>query len=406
MPVGVRRSLGYFALFLTTGLDMAVLGPTLPNLARQTGSSLGEIGLVFFLGALGVSIGTLLGGWVLGRVSGRLFLGVNQIVSGSLLFLVPHIGWYGPLLAVFAIKGIAGGMVGTSANTLLQWTHGSKAGPYVNALHFFFGLGGFLSPFLLGLLLTTGAQYSEAYFLLALFDVAVGVAVLLRLSPPSAPPAHVVDGSRSGARTTHLAPIVIAGMLFLFFYVGAEITFGGWLSTYAVTLGLADGARTAYLTSLFWLSFTLGRLISIPMALRFSSARILAVALVCSALFLGLLVVFPRSPEVLWISAAGVGFSMAPIWPSGYNLAVQSIRLTAGIGAVIIMGDSVGGMVLPGLTGIFMERAGAAAMTQLVLASIGATAIAFLAILTVRARWNAAATSVSLTPTTRVEPQP
>jgi FHS family Na+ dependent glucose MFS transporter 1 len=89
---------------------------------------------------------------------------------------------------------------------------------------------------------------------------------------------------------------------------------------------------------------------------------------------------------MLWIAAAGVGFSMAPIWPSGYTLAVQSIRLTARVSAVIMLGDSVGGMVLPGLTGLFMEQAGAAAMTLLVLASVAATFVAFLAILAFRTR--------------------
>jgi FHS family Na+ dependent glucose MFS transporter 1 len=388
MPLGVRRSLGYFALFVTTGLDMAVIGPTLPNLARQTGSSLGEIGLVFFLGALGGSLGTLLTGWILGRAPGRPFLGVSQIVSGSLLLLVPFVGWYVPLLARFAVKGLAGGMVGASANTLLQWTHGPKAGPYVNALHFFFGLGGFLSPFFLGLLLTAGARYSDAYALLAVFDVAVGIAVLLRLSPPSAPAAREAGNPGVTAEASHLAPVVIAGMLFLFFYVGAEITFSGWLPTYAVKLGLADGAEAAFLASMFWLSFTIGRLISIPMAIRFSSARILAVALSGCALFLSLLVLLPGSPAILWVSVLGLGVAMAPIWPSGFNLAVQSIRLTAGIGAAILMGDSVGAMVLPGLTGLVMERAGAAAMTGLVLAGVGATAVAFLAILIVRAQRN------------------
>jgi FHS family Na+ dependent glucose MFS transporter 1 len=406
MPVGVRRSLGYFALFTTAGLDMAMLGPTLPNLASQTGSSLGEIGLVFFLGALGVSIGTLLGGGILGRVSGRAFLGVCQIVSGSLLLLVPHVGWFVPLLALFAVKGIAGGIVGTSSNTLLQWVHGSKAGPYVNALHFFWGLGAFLSPLLLGLLLTIGARYSDAYTLLAIFDVSVGVAVLLWLSPPSAPPAHALSGSGVAVRTARLGPIVIAAMVFLFFYVSGEITFGGWLSTYAVKLGLADGARAAFLTSMFWLSFTLGRLASIPIALRFTSAQILAAALVGCAVFLSLLVAFPGSPEVLWISAIGLGVSLAPIWPNGFNLAVQSIRLTAGVGAVILMGDSIGAMVLPGLTGLVIERAGASAMTVLVLVSIACTAAAFVAILIVRARWSRGPGSLRVGPAAGSEPQP
>lgn len=390
MPLAFRRSVGYFALFLCLGLDMAVIGPTLSDLAGQTGSTLGEIGMVFFLGAGGVSLGTLLGGWTLDRTSGRLVLGAAQIISGSLLFLVPHVGWYVPLLALFVIKGIAGGVVGTGANTLLQWTHGAKAAPFVNALHFFFGLGAFLSPLLLGLMLSAGAAYSDVYTLLALFDISVGAAVLVRLSAPQAPQMGHREAGATGTHSSYLAPIVVAAMLFLFFYVSAELTFGGWVYTYAVTLGLADPARAAYLTSLFWLAFTLGRLISIPVAVRISSAHVLVAALIGCTAFLGLLVVFPASPGVLWLAVAGVGFSMAPMWPSGYNLAVQSIHLTARLGAVIMLGDSIGGMVLPGLTGLFMERAGAAAMTKLVLASMVATAVAFGAIALFRARRRAA----------------
>ena len=390
MPLAFRRSVGYFALFLCLGLDMAVIGPTLSDLAGQTGSTLGEIGMVFFLGAGGVSLGTLLGGWTLDRTSGRLVLGAAQIISGSLLFLVPHVGWYVPLLALFVLKGIAGGVVGTGANTLLQWTHGAKAAPFVNALHFFFGLGAFLSPLLLGLMLSAGAAYSDVYTLLALFDISVGAAVLVRLSAPQAPQMGHREAGATGTHSSYLAPIVVAAMLFLFFYVSAELTFGGWVYTYAVTLGLADPARAAYLTSLFWLAFTLGRLISIPVAVRISSAHVLVAALIGCTAFLGLLVVFAASPGVLWLAVAGVGFSMAPMWPSGYNLAVQSIHLTARLGAVIMLGDSIGGMVLPGLTGLFMERAGAAAMTKLVLASMVATAVAFGAIALFRARRRAA----------------
>jgi FHS family Na+ dependent glucose MFS transporter 1 len=291
-------------------------------------------------------------------------------------------------------------VVGTGANTLLQWTHGAKAGPFVNALHFFFGLGAFLSPFLLGLLLSAGAAYSDVYTLLALFDISVGAAVLFRLSPPQPPQMAHREAGATGTQRSYLAPIVVAAMLFLFFYVSAEITFGGWLYTYAVKLGLADAARAAYLTSLFWLAFTLGRLISIPVAVRFSSAHVLVAALTGSAAFLVLLVVFPASPEVTWLSVAGIGFSMAPIWPSGYNLAVQSIHLTARLGAVIMLGDGIGGMVLPGLTGLLMERAGAGAMTKLVLASTVATAVAFGAIVLFRARRRAALTAPVSDPAT------
>lgn len=386
VPPAVRRSIGYFALFICLGLDMSVIGPTLPALATQTGTSVGEMGLAFLLGAIGGTIGTLLGGWLFDWAPGRVVLGAAEMLSASLLALVPHVPWIGALMALFVIKGVAGGVIGSGANTLLLWTHGGKAGPYLNALHFFWGLGAFLSPFLLGLLITAGGSYWQAYLILAIFDFAVGAAVLLNLRSPMPITKLPADPSAAKSASWYLVPIVLSAMFFLFFYVSAELTFGGWIYTYAVTLGLADPATAAYLTSLFWLTFTLGRLISIAAAFRFSPAQILAAALAGCVVFLGLLTSFSSSPAMLWIAAAGVGFSMAPIWPSGYTLAVQSIRLTARVSAVIMLGDSVGGMVLPGLTGLFMEQAGAAAMTLLVLASVAATFVAFLAILAFRTR--------------------
>jgi MFS transporter, FHS family, Na+ dependent glucose transporter 1 len=380
MRIAVRRSSGYFLLFICLGLDMAVVGPTLPALAAQTGSTLGAIGLIFFLSAGGGALGTLLGGGLFDRVPSRFVLGAAQFFSAALFFLVPHVPWYGLLLILFVVKGITGGLVNTGANTLLLWTHGEKAGPFINALHFFFGLGSFLSPFLLGLLIAAGGDYSEVYLLLAVIDATVGVIVLLSLSATVSSPKQPSGGDAGGAEPS-VAPIVLSAALFLFFYVGAELTFGGWVYTYAITLHLADAVQAAYLTSIFWLAFTVGRLISIPAALRFSPRQIIPIALTGCAAFLCLLILAPASPSVLWIAAAGAGFCMAPIWPSGYTLAGQSLRLTARISSLILLGDSVGGMVLPGLTGLIIERAGATAMAQLVLGSLIATFLGYLGIL-------------------------
>jgi hypothetical protein len=70
------------------------------------------------------------------------------------------------------------------------------------------------------------------------------------------------------------------------------------------------------------------------------------------------------------------------------------------------MGDSIGAMVLPGLTGLVIERAGASAMTGLVLASIACTAAAFVAIVIVRERWGRGPESLPVGPAAGSEPQP
>ncbi len=380
MNQGIRRSAMYFLLLFSLGLDWAVIGPALPALAAQTGSTLGAIGMVFLLGAAGGALGTLLGGWIFDWAPGRIALGAAQLGSAALLFLMPHVPWYGPLLGVFIVKGIGAGMINTGANTLLSWTHREKAGPFVNALHFFYGLGSFISPFLLGLVIASGGAYRDAFHLLAAVDAVIGALVLLTLHSPVPLPKRPADGSAE-MPALRAAPIVLSAAFFLFFYVSAELTFGGWISTYAITLHMADVVRAAYLTSIFWLVFTVGRLISIPAAMRFSPRQIIPVALAGCAAFLGLLILAPVSSTVLWIAAAGTGFCMAPLWPTGYTLAGQSLRLTARVSSLILLGDGIGGMVLPGLMGLLMERAGASAMPPVVLGSLAATFLAFLAIL-------------------------
>ena len=173
-------------------------------------------------------------------------------------------------------------------------------------------------------------------------------------------------------------------MLFLFFYVGAEITFGGWVYTYAVTLNLASAAGAAYLTSAFWAAFTVGRLISIPAATRFTPKQVILTALFGCLAILALGMVFSGSSLALWLMAIGLGFCMAPIWPTGFTLAGQSIAMTGKITGVILLGDSFGGMVLPTVVGKVIEGSGPRAMVYLVFGSLVLNLLAFAGMLRLR----------------------
>jgi MFS transporter, FHS family, Na+ dependent glucose transporter 1 len=372
----LQRSYGYFLLFVCLGLDLAVLGPTLPALAAQTGTTVAAMGMIFLVSPIGYGVGTLLGGWLFDWAPGRVILGVAQLVSGGMLFFVPAISWFPLLMVLFVIKGVGGGVINTGANTLMTWMHGDKASPFINALHFFFGLGTFIAPFLVGVFLSAGGVYGDVYRLLALFCAAVGGWILLTLAPP--PPVRTREtGGQAEKAGFNLAPIVLSAALFLFFYVGAEITFGGWIYTYAITLGLTDTVRGAYLTSAFWLAFTLGRLASIPIATRVQPKHVIPAAILGGSAFLLLLIAVHDSQPVLWIAAAGIGFCLAPVWPSGFTLAGQSFRLTSRLSGLILLGDSFGGMLLPWLMGTFIERAGPLIMTQLVLGSLLCTMLAY-----------------------------
>ncbi|RPH60564.1 MAG: MFS transporter [Chloroflexi bacterium] len=377
-----RRTLGYFALFIVLGLDTGLGGPTLPSLAAQTQTRLGDMGWLFLAGSVGYTLGTLVGGRIFDRVRGHPVLGLSQLAVAVLIAFIPSIPWLWLLLALAVVKGFAAGLVNTGANTLLVWTHEEKASPYMNALHFSFGLGAFLSPFLIAPLLTIEGGYRWAYWALAVIAALVGLRILGMSGSPQ--PHRHVEGTEKTAPAAIPYPLVITAALFLFFYVGAEITFGGWVYTYAVTLSLATAAGAAYLTSGFWFSFTIGRLISIPAATRFKPVQIIPLALLGCLIILGLGILLPGSTTLIWITSLGLGFFMAPIWPTGFTLAGQSLKLTARASSIILLGDSLGGMVLPWLVGQVINLSGPQVMIYMVFGSLVFNFLAYAGMLRLR----------------------
>ena len=379
MPKNVKlqNTIRYYLLFVSLGFGLGITGPALPSLAAQTGSTLGSIGSIFLVSSLGGILGTVVGGRIFDRVErGHLVLGLAQILAALALAATPLAGSLVVLLVIGFFSGLPGGMINTGANTLLMWTHGKGANPYINGLHFAFGLGAFLAPTVFAQVLNWGGTYQYAYWALASLALLVGVYLATSPGSPEHPDKHE-RGIQSKGELRAVLPVALVAMLFLFFYVGSELTFANWAYTYAITLNLADATRAAYVTSGFWLSFTIGRALSIPVAARFKPVHILTVAFLGGLTAISLSIFNSNSIQILWASAITVGFFMAPIWATGFNFAGQSIKLTATMSSIIILGDSFGAVVLPWVTGLAIERWGAQTMPQLVFGSLAICAMMF-----------------------------
>ena len=63
--------------------------------------------------------------------------------------LMPLVSWFWLLLLVVLSLGTAQGTLDVGGNTLLMWGHREKIGPFMNGLHFVFGIGAFLSPIII-----------------------------------------------------------------------------------------------------------------------------------------------------------------------------------------------------------------------------------------------------------------
>ncbi|MFZ1399466.1 MAG: MFS transporter [Candidatus Promineifilaceae bacterium] len=348
-----KKVIAYFFAFIALGMASAALGPTLPGLAEQTSTQLSGISFLFATRSFGYLTGSILAGRVLDRLPGHPLLMGLLLLMGVALALVPLIGQLWLLTAVMLVAGIMEAGVDVGTNTLMVWRFGEKVGPYMNSLHFFFGLGAFISPIIIAqTMLATDGGIRLGYWVLALM---VLPAVLLFLRFPSLPIRHR-DTAVDNPKANTLLILLVAGFLFL--YVGAEVSYGGWVYTYAITLGLSSSTAAAYLTSFFWGALTLGRLLSIPIAARLHPKTLLSGALGGALLSMGILLVGQSSAAALWAGTIGLGLSMSVIFPTTLSLAENTLSLSGKMTSYFFIGASLGAMIVPWLIGQLFESVG------------------------------------------------
>ena len=348
----MAQTVSYFVSFIALGLVTASLGPTIAGLAARTNTVLSEISIVFMARSLGYLLGSVLGGWLYDRMPGHPVMAAMIVAMGVTMALMPVIPLLWLLAFVCLITGMAQGTLDVGGNVLLVWVHGALVGPYMNALHFFFGVGAFVSPIIIAQIAQRGGDLDWAYWALALLMIPAAVWFL----PLKSPTVHREPEETSGGRSK-LALLALL-VLFFFLYVGAEVSFGGWVFTYSTELGLADETAAAYLTSAFWGALTLARLLAIPIAIRFRPSAILLGDLVICLLSVAVVLVWPHSPAALWVASLGLGLGLASIFPTLMSLAERRMTVTGKVTGWFLIGSSAGGMFLPWLIGQLFEPVG------------------------------------------------
>jgi len=353
----------YYIAFITLGLAVGTTGPVLPILAKHTNTALDGISLIFITSSLGYMAGSWISGHGYDRFPGHLLMAAALVIASVMLFLLPIISVLWVLALLFAVLGFFQGSLDLGGNTLLIWLHGSKVGPFMNGLHFFFGFGAFVAPIIVAQITGLTGDIHWVYWLFAIVNIPIALWIWSQPSPQVRAKASAGDESK-----VHVSPLILALLVaFFFLYVGIESGFGNWIYTYAITLKMADATWAAYLTSTFWGAYTLFRLVSVWTSTKTSPQNILFGNFAASAVGLGLVLFMPGSQVALWAGTAILGAGIASIFPTMLTLVEQRMHLTGSITSWFFAGASVGHMTLPWLIGQIFEPLGATSMMVLLM---------------------------------------
>ncbi len=333
-----------FAVFLLLGVVIASYGPSIPHITQRFHVTVSVAGLIVSANFLGEVIGLMALGltharWSIGRrlTAGTVVFGVGLLAASA----APT--WPLVLLAVFVLGVGAGGLV-VLVNLFYATRYGRRSPAMLGLVNTAYGVGTFLGPALVGL---TGG-YSIVF-------AVVGAGVLLcvvflrravdeETAPAVAPP-------ELSARTLGL---VATFALMLLVYEGLEAGVGTWEATDLITLGWS-AQFAAGATSVFWGAFTLGRVLTAPLAVQWSPQRILVPAFVISVVLL-LGIRAGIAPPLLF---ALVGLCAAPVFPVVVSWMTRVIPNATTLVTYAILGAVIGSALIPAVLGGLIGLAGA-----------------------------------------------
>jgi len=347
---------GSFMGFVHLGLTVAALGPAMPFLAKATGASLGAISSVFIAQNLGYMLGSFFGGRLYDRLPGSRLMSCAVWAMIPVLALIPFARSLAVLLAVVFLLGVDQGVVDVGGNVLILWTPPEGRNTRMNALHLFFGVGATLCLLIMAQAVRLTGGISWEYWSLAALAVPAAL-FLLRLPPVRG---RHVSTAPSGGGTWTLGVILVSALIFL--VVAAEAGYGAWIYTYAVTRRLTDNISAAYLTSVFWGSFTVGRLAATLLSMRLKPLAMILASLGGCLAAAAALIMWPQQPAAAWAGTAAFGFFIGPLFASIFNLAGDTMTLSGRITGLFLVSTSLGGMFLPWLIGQIFEPLGPASM--------------------------------------------
>ncbi len=296
-------------------------------------------------------------------------------VCVALLAMAPS---YGAALGAFLALGFAAMCVNTVGNTLgpmvLFPGNPAKAS---NLLNVFFGVGSFLTPFLIGNLIGKLGYKAAVGIIAALLAVPIVWTVMGTDFPV------IADGFSFGRAVGWLAnPAVLAGGAALFCYISLEATLGGFLTTYLADHKV-DAVKANNYLSLFWVSLLLARLFTafaIPPAVFPYYVPVLAIVAAVALMMM----VTAKTSGMAVVAMLVTGFVIGPIFPTLVGVTFSKTGASSEVFGLIFAIGLLGGIVTPRVMGGFSAsgniRKGIQVLAGLAVALVIISAVLSLAI--------------------------
>ena len=224
-----------------------------------------------------------------------------------------------------------------------------------------------VAPFLVGAVIDASHDIVVSFVVIGAVTVIVGIIAFFVPSFKEGQKDTTVVSKESTEQQALVPPcwkwtLVTLVSVFLCIYATIEISFGSFLSAYSIALKVADEVKGSFMTSVFWCTFCLGRLVGVPVATRLRPAVQSGLAVIL-CLAVSIIFITWRTEAGLWTVAALYGFVMAPTWAATWSMLGAVVPVSGKVAVVIGIGASIGDLGVTLLSGNLIANVGPMAFT-------------------------------------------
>ncbi|CCF60064.1 hypothetical protein KAFR_0I02850 [Kazachstania africana CBS 2517] len=366
-------------MFLVFGFNDQSTGALIPTLVDEYNISEVKVANIFLVQLFGYTFASLCNETIhhhLGMRGGMLIAAMLCLVFFSILVSKPTSFYL--YMACCLPLGLGIGILDASGNVLMGNLVVHK-NEWMGILHAIYGVAAMLTPPIVNYFAEWG--HWSFFFIIPLSLAIIGLIFIIpsfryetaaKYDYTCNHGADVsTDGTESKESFVQLLrnPSILLYALYLFVYLGAEITTGAWFFTYLLTTKSADKIKMSYIASSYWLGLTSGRLLLGFVTKRafsneYRASKVYgALTFAFYALFFGVGLIDTNSNlylTILFVIVFFCGFFIGPLFPSASIVALQVLpkRLhISGVGIAVAVGGC-GGAALPYLAGLLTHLLG------------------------------------------------
>lgn len=332
------------------GVVLSFLGAVKLPLAKRLQINDAQMGGLFTALMFSSTIGVLVSGVAVDMMGAQPVLVFGFLLCGLCVMAIAYSRLYAVVVFACVLLG-AGVMSLSSAGGVLaqEVLFPENAAMSHNLNNLFFGLGAFLTPMLVAMLV------QKLGYAKTLTVVAVVLLLPLLVAFAAAYPEQVKKAAFDIAPAVQLLakPAILLAGLVLFCQVALETTLGGWVTTYLSSLGMSE-SRSGVVLSFFWLMLLVSRLGMVVFHVPVENAVLVVIGTSVVAFFSIGIMMGARTPIIGVLAILVTGLAFGPNFPN--MLAVTLERTTkelhgSAYGIIFSIG-LLGASIIPAVVGI------------------------------------------------------